>query len=116
MVVFLICKNEEEKDPIKTKGAGVVTTLYINFSDAKGQITPELVLVPGGKTFMHVLVTCGNEDDSIKDEEARVVTTFSHCKSMGTFFRRSMAANSAVPGRIWPNFELIRNLMTVLVT
>ena len=28
------------------------------------------------KAFMHVLVTCKNEDDSVKNEGARVVTTF----------------------------------------
>ena len=33
-------KNEE--DPIEKESARVVTTLYINFSDAQGQITPRL--------------------------------------------------------------------------
>ena len=37
MYVLLTCKNEE--DPIKNRGARVFTTLYINFSDAQGQIT-----------------------------------------------------------------------------
>ena len=41
---------------------------------------------------------------------------FSHYKSMGIFFRRSRAANSAVLGPIWPNFELVRDVMDVLVT
>ena len=45
MVVLLTCKNEE--DPIKNRGARVFTTLYINFSDAQGQITLELVAVSG---------------------------------------------------------------------
>ena len=36
---------------------------------------------------------------------------FSHYKS-----RRSRAANSAVLGLIWPNFELVRDVMDVLVT
>ena len=45
MVVLVICKNEE--CPIKNQGARVFTTLYINFSDVQGQITPELVVVPG---------------------------------------------------------------------
>ena len=34
----------------------------------------------------------------------------------GDFFRRSMAANSAVLGPIWPNFELVRDVIDVLVT
>ena len=78
MVELVTFKNEE--DPIKTEGSRVFTTLYINFSDVKGQITLEL----GGiwskfklvQAFMHVLVICKNEDDSIKSEGASVVTTF----------------------------------------
>ena len=38
MVVLVTCKNEE--DPIKNKGAKLVTTLSIDFSDAQGQLTP----------------------------------------------------------------------------
>ena len=37
MVVLVTCKNEE--DPIKNKGASVLTTLYNDFSDAQGQVT-----------------------------------------------------------------------------
>ena len=37
MVVIITCKNEEE--PIKIKGARVVTRLFINLSDAQGQLT-----------------------------------------------------------------------------
>ena len=37
MVVLVICKNEE--DPIKNKGARVVTRLFIDFSNAQGQLT-----------------------------------------------------------------------------
>ena len=36
---FLVaCKNDE--DPIKNEGARVVTTLFIDFSDAQGELTP----------------------------------------------------------------------------
>ena len=35
---------------------------------------------------------------------------------MGIFSGRSRAANSAVLGPIWPNFELVRDVMDVLVT
>ena len=45
MVVLVTCKNEE--DPIKNEGTRVFTTLYINFSDVQGQITPESVVVSG---------------------------------------------------------------------
>ena len=44
MVVLVTCKNE---DQIKNEGARVFTTLYINFSDAQEQITPESVVVSG---------------------------------------------------------------------
>ena len=40
---------------------------------------------------------------------------FSHYK-YGDFSRRSRAANSAVLGPIWPNFELVQDVMDVLVT
>ena len=53
------------------------------FSDAQGQITLELVVVSGRnlkfeliQACMHVLVTCKNEDDRIKNEGARVFTRF----------------------------------------
>ena len=40
---FLVaCKNEE--DPIKNEGTRVVSTLFINFSDAQGQITQKSVM------------------------------------------------------------------------
>ena len=68
MDVLVSCKYEE--DPIKNEGATVVTTLYSNFSDAQGQITlnsgvgvgiwPKFELI---QAFMHVLITCKNEDD-----------------------------------------------------
>ena len=45
MVVHITCKNEEE--PINNRGARVFTTLNINFLDAQGQITLELVAVSG---------------------------------------------------------------------
>ena len=38
MVVLVTCKNEE--DPIKIEGARVFTTLYIDYSDPQGQLTP----------------------------------------------------------------------------
>ena len=42
MGLLVACKNEE--DPIKKEGARVVTTLFINFSDAQGQLTPKSVM------------------------------------------------------------------------
>ena len=42
MGLFVACKNEE--DPIENKGARVVTTLLINFSDTQGQLSPKSVM------------------------------------------------------------------------
>ena len=42
MGLLVACKNEE--DPIKNEGARVVTTLFINFSDAQGQLTRKSVM------------------------------------------------------------------------
>ena len=78
--VFVTFKYKE--DPIKNEGARVLTTLNINFSDAQGQITLKLAVVyiwPKFEliqAFMHVLLTCKNEDDRIKNEGARVFTRF----------------------------------------
>ena len=46
-----------------------------------------------------------------KMKELECSQDFSHY-----FSRRSRAANSAVLGPIWPNFELVRDVMDVLVT
>ena len=42
MGLLVACKNEE--DSIKNEGARVVTTLFINFSDAQGQLTPKSIM------------------------------------------------------------------------
>ena len=45
MDVLITCKYEE--DLIKNEGARVLKTLYINFSDAQGQITLVSVVASG---------------------------------------------------------------------
>ena len=50
------------------------------------------------------------------NEGARVFTRFLPLYVYRDFSRRSRTANSAVLGAIWPNFELVRDLMDVLVT
>ena len=42
MILLVACKNEEDR--IKNEGARVVTTLFINFSDAQGQLTLKSVM------------------------------------------------------------------------
>ena len=44
------------------------------------------------------------------------MTSFSPLYVYGDFSRPSRADNSAILGPIWPNFELVRDVMNVLVT
>ena len=76
---LVVCKNEEE--PIKNEGARVVTTLFIKFSDAQGQLTPKSVMESCRKfkliqALIVVLIVCKNEEDPIKIRSTRVVSTF----------------------------------------
>ena len=89
-------------------------TLYINVSDAQGQITrvgggiwPKFELI---QAFMHVLVTCKNEDDRFKNEVARVFTRFLPLQVYGDFSRRSkqLTPQSLVrSGRISNSSEML---------
>ena len=88
MVVLLTCKNEE--DPIKNRGARVFTTLYINFSDAHGQITLELVVVSGQNLNSSKLSCMSSLPARItmidsKMKELECSQDFSNYKSMGFF-------------------------------
>ena len=65
---------------------------------------------------MHVLATCKNGEDQIEKEVARLFTIFLPLLVYGDFSRRSRAANSAVLGPIWSNFELVQDFIVVLLT
>ena len=117
----ILVTYQYEEDPIKNGSASVFTTLYINFSDAQGQITLELVVVSDRNLFSFKL-SCMSSlparmrmiDSKMKELECS--QDFPHYKSMGFFFRRSGAAYSTVLSPIKPNFELVRDVMDVLVT
>ena len=88
MIVLVTCKNEE--DPIKNKGARVVTTLYISFSDTQGQITLELVVVSSrnlksSKRSCMSLLPARMRMIKSKMKELECSQDFSHYKSMGIF-------------------------------
>ena len=88
MVVLLTCKNKE--DPIKNRGARVFTTLYINFSDAQGQINLELVAVSGRNLNLSKLLCMSSLPARMrmidtKMKELECSQAFSHYKSMGIF-------------------------------
>ena len=88
MVVLLTCKNEE--DPITNRGARVFTTLDINFSDAQGQITLELVVVSGrnlnsSKLSCMFSIPARMKKIQLKMKALECSQDFSHYKSMGIF-------------------------------
>ena len=88
MDVLITCQYEE--DLIKNRGARVLTTLYINFSDSQGQITLELVVVSGRNlnssklSFMSSLPARMRMVD-LKMKELECSQDFSHYKSMVIF-------------------------------
>ena len=65
MGVLVACKNEE--DPIKNEGARVVTTLFIDFSHAQGQLTPKSVMESCQK-FKPIQAFMVNEEDPLENE------------------------------------------------
>ena len=79
MVVLIACKNEE--DPIKNEGARVLTTFsplyfYGDFSRLS-RAANSAVLVQSGRISSLSEILWLNEEDPIKNEGARVLTTFS---------------------------------------
>ena len=88
MVVLVTCKNEG--DPVKNEDARVFKTLYINFSDAQGQITLELVVVSGrnlnsSKLSCMLSLPARMRMNESKMKELECSQDFSHYKSMGIF-------------------------------
>ena len=115
MDVLVTCKYEE--DLIKNEGARVLTTLYINFSDAQGQITLVLVVV-SGRNFNSSKLSCMSSLPArmrlikSKMKELECSQDFSHYKSIG-IFRRSRLCSP------WSNlaeFQLVRDVIDVLIT
>ena len=77
MIVLVTCTNED--DPIKMKALvcsqhykSIFRRARADNSGDGGVIWPKFALI---QAFMHVLVTCKNEDDCIKNEGAGVITT-----------------------------------------
>ena len=88
MDVLVTCKYEE--DPIKNRGFRVFTTLYVNFSDAQGQITLKSVVV-SGRNLNSSKLSCVSSLPArmrmieSKMKELECSQNFSHYKSMGIF-------------------------------
>ena len=88
MNVLVTCQYEE--DPIKNRGTRVFTTLFINFSDAQGQITLELVVVSSPNLNSSKLICMSSLPARMrmidsKMKELECSQNFSHYKSMGIF-------------------------------
>ena len=86
---FLVaCKNEE--DPIKNEGARVVTSLFINFSESQGQLTPKSVMgycrnSNSSELLWMVLLSARMKKIHAKMKVLEWSQHFSHFKTMGIF-------------------------------
>ena len=88
MGLLVACQNEE--DPIKNEGARVVTTLFIIFSDAQGQLTPKSVMDSFrnsnlSKLLWLVLLSARMKKIHPKMKVLEWSQHYSHYKSMGIF-------------------------------
>ena len=88
MSILVACNNEE--DPIKNEGARVVTTLFINFLDAQGQLTPKSVMEScrnsnSSELSWLVLLSARMKKIHPKMKVLEWSQHFSHYKSMGIF-------------------------------
>ena len=88
MCVLIACKNEE--DPIKTEGARVVTTLFIDFSNAQGQLTPKSMMEScrnsnPSKLLWLTLLPARMKRIHLKLKALEWSQHFSHYKPMGIF-------------------------------
>ena len=88
MGLLVACKNEE--DPIKNEGARVVTTIFINFSDAQVQLTPKSVIESCRNSNPSELLWLVLLSARMKTIHPKMMVLewsqhFSHYKSMGIF-------------------------------
>ena len=88
MGLLVACKNAE--DLIQNEGARLVTTLFINFSDAQGQLTPKSVMEScrnsnPSKLILLVLLSARMKKIHLKMKVLEWSQSFSHYKSMGIF-------------------------------
>ena len=88
MGLLVACKNEE--DPIKNERARVVTTLFINFYDAQGQLTQKPVMEScqnsnPSKLLRLVLLSARMKKIHPKMKVLEWSQHFSYYKSMGIF-------------------------------
>ena len=86
MGILVACKNEE--NPIKNEGARVVTTIFMNFSDAQGELTRKSVSESclnsnSSELLWLILLSARVKKIHPKMKELEWSQHFSHYKSMG---------------------------------
>ena len=111
--MYIIITESDQKRSRKCDDTVFPTVTLSVAMETSGRIWPNFKLT---QALIHVLITCKYEKDPIKNSGENVMTSFSPLKVYGNFFIRSRAAKSAVLGPIWPNFELVRDVMDVLAT
>ena len=113
MDLLVACKNEE--DPITNDGARGITTLFINLSDAQGQLTPKSVMEYCGNSnsvelLWLVLLSARMKKIHRKMKVLEWSHHFSHQKFMGIFpnAQRQITHKSLVGScRISNPFEIL---------
>ena len=92
------------------------TKVYINFSDAQWQITPESVVVSGRNLNSSKRSCMFSLPARMKMIHSKISGHNIFPLFLWEFSRRTRAANSAVFSPTWPNFKLVRDFKVVLVT
>ena len=119
MGVFVACKNEE--DPIKSEGPRVVTTLFIDFSDTQGQLTPKSVMEScrnsNPSNFLWLtLLPARMKKIHWKMKALEWSQRFSHYKSMGIFSNAQGQLTHKSFVRYGQILKPIQDFMVVLAT
>ena len=119
MTVFVTCKLDEA--PIKNEVDILRKTcspLYVYGSfrqGTKGQVTPKLIVRPGRNMNSSEILCPSRLSASIMKIRLKLEGYIPDKVKYGVF-RHPRASNSEVNIPIWPEFELVRDFMTVLVT
>ena len=104
-----------EEYPIKIEGARVATIQNIDFSNTKGQLTPQLEVRSGRNSNSSKMLWLFFLPARMKKIRSKLkALEWSQYKRL--IFQTLRAANSAVRGQIWSKFELMRDIVVILVT
>ena len=110
MGLLVACKKKE--DPVKNEGARVVTTLFINFSDAQWQLTPKSVMefCLNSSELLWLVLSARMKKIHLKMKVLEWSQHYSHYKSMGIFpDAQGQLTNKSLVGscRISNPFEIL---------